>query len=53
MADLLNVSRHTVARWERRAGYVKGKRLPGRVPVGELREAYARVLERLREQVTG
>lgn len=49
LADELFASRWTVARWERPAGYVKGKRLPGREPVGELRQSYSelpRTLER-------
>lgn len=44
LADELLVSRWTVARWEKPAGYTNGVRLSGREPVGELRKAYSDLL---------
>ena len=41
LADELFVSRWTVARWEKPAGYRNGARMAGREPVGELRKAYS------------
>ena len=49
VADQLHVSRDTVMRWEKPAGYRNGRRLPGREPVGELRKAYSEVLMELVE----
>jgi DNA-binding transcriptional regulator YiaG len=51
LADRLHVSRNTVMRWDKPAGYRNGKRLPGREPgrepVSELRESYSDLLRRL------
>jgi len=47
VADALMVSRHTVAKWEKAAGYLYGQRLAGREPVGDLRREYGRVLRNL------
>jgi hypothetical protein len=52
LADELFVSRWTVARWEKPAGYRNGVRLPGREPVGELREAYSALLKELSANVS-
>ncbi|WKZ83195.1 MAG: helix-turn-helix domain-containing protein [Acidimicrobiia bacterium] len=51
IARLLDVSRHTVTKWEQPAGYIDGRRLPGREPVGDLREQYASLLSRLEAAV--
>lgn len=47
VADQLYVSRWTVARWEKPAGYRNGMRLAGREPVGELRKTYSNLLREL------
>jgi DNA-binding transcriptional regulator YiaG len=47
LADELFVSRWTLARWEKPAGYRNRVRLPGREPVGALREAYSDLLRQL------
>jgi hypothetical protein len=47
VTDELFVSRWTVTRWERPAGYRNGTRLAGRESVGELREAYSELLRKL------
>lgn len=47
VADELFVSRHTVGRFERKAGWVDGRRLPGREPSGEVRVAYSELLRHL------
>ena len=47
LARKLHVSRHTVGRFERRAGWSKGKRLAGREPSGAVRIAYSELLRRL------
>jgi hypothetical protein len=41
LADELCVSRWTVTRWEKPAGYRNGKRLAGREPMGDLRRSYS------------
>jgi DNA-binding transcriptional regulator YiaG len=45
VADKLHVSRHTVAKFERRAGWVNGRRLPGREPTGAVRSSYSELLK--------
>ena len=47
IADELHVSRHTVGRFERPAGWVGSQRLPGREPTGAVRAAYSALLKRL------
>jgi DNA-binding transcriptional regulator YiaG len=47
IADRLYVSRHTVAKFERRAGWVNGTRLQGREPSGDVRSSYSDLLKRL------
>jgi hypothetical protein len=47
LADAIHVSRWTIHRFERRAGYREGQRLPGREPVGEVRKLYAAALHNL------
>lgn len=47
VADELFVSRWTVTRWEKPAGYRNGLRLAGREPVGPLRMAYSALLRNL------
>lgn len=47
VADELFVSRWTVVRWEKPAGYRDGVRLAGRKPVGELRKNYSDLLRKL------
>jgi hypothetical protein len=47
LADELLVSRWTVTRWEKPAGYRSGTRLGGREPVGQLRAAYSALLREL------
>ena len=47
VADRLHVSRHTISKFERRAGWVRGERLGGREPVGKVRDAYSALLKRL------
>lgn len=47
LADELFVSRWTVTRWEKPAGYRNGVRLAGREPVGELRKNYSELLRAL------
>jgi transcriptional regulator with XRE-family HTH domain len=44
IADRVYVERTTIARWERRAGYAKGARLPGREPSGDARRLYGMLL---------
>jgi hypothetical protein len=50
LADELLVSRWTVTRWEKPAGYRRGVRLPGREPVGALRAAYSNLLRDLTQR---
>ena len=52
VADVLMVSRHTVARWERLPGRIGDRRLPGRQPSGDLRRQYATLLSRLESLAT-
>ena len=47
VADELHGSRHTVARFERIAGWRNGVRLPGREPSAETRVLYSKLLRRL------
>jgi DNA-binding transcriptional regulator YiaG len=47
LADELCVTRWTVTRWEKPAGYRNGKRMAGREPVGELRKNYSELLRAL------
>jgi hypothetical protein len=47
LADAIHVSRWTIHRFERRAGYHNGQRLPGREPVGQVRKLYAVALRNL------
>jgi DNA-binding transcriptional regulator YiaG len=47
LADAIHVSRWTIYRFERRAGYRNGERLPGREPVGQVRKLYADALRNL------
>lgn len=47
VADALHVSRHTVGRFERKAGLIDGHRLPGREPSGDVRVAYSELLTAL------
>jgi hypothetical protein len=47
VADELHLSRHTVMRFERLAGWRRGQRLPGREPSGDVRVAYSALLKRL------
>lgn len=47
LARLLHLSRHTISKWEQPAGYIDGRRLAGREPVGVLRQQYAVLLDRL------
>jgi DNA-binding transcriptional regulator YiaG len=47
VADELHLSRHTVAKFERRAGWRNGTRLQGREPSGDVRIAYSELLKRL------
>jgi hypothetical protein len=47
LADQLFVSRWTVTRWEKPAGYRNEVRLAGREPVGELRKNYSELLRAL------
>jgi len=49
VADELCVSRHTVAKFERRAGWLNGRRLQGREPSGDVRASYSELLKRLVE----
>ena len=49
--DRLNVERTLISRWETPAGYVNGRRLNGREPVGELREQYSDLLRDLEREV--
>ena len=44
VADKLAVSRHTVAKWEKIAGWDGDRELPGREPPGEIRTEYSRLL---------
>ena len=53
LADVLFVSRYTIGRWERPAGYDGWDRLPGREPFGELRKDYAKVLRNLQRKTAG
>ncbi len=48
VAELLYVSRHTVAKWEKQSGWLRGQRLAGREPSGDLRKQYAAVLANMR-----
>jgi DNA-binding XRE family transcriptional regulator len=47
VADELHLSRHTVGRYERHAGWSNGRRLVGREPSGEVRLAYSALLRRI------
>ena len=47
VGEALMVSAHAVGRWERVAGYLGDRRLPGREPTGEIRGKYARLLNLL------
>jgi hypothetical protein len=47
VADELHISRHTVGRFERKAGLMNGQRLPGREPSGDVRVAYSELLVEL------
>ena len=47
VADELHVSRHTVSKFERRAGWLDDQHRPGREPSGEVRVAYSELLRRL------
>ena len=47
LGDELLVSRWTVTRWEKPAGYWNGKRMAGREPMGELRKSYSDLLRDL------
>jgi DNA-binding XRE family transcriptional regulator len=49
VAKELHASRHTISRFEKKAGLVNGRRASGREPSGELRVAYSALLKRLRE----
>ena len=44
VADKLRVSRHTVAKWEKVAGWDGDRELPGREPSGVVRAAYSDLL---------
>jgi hypothetical protein len=46
-ADELHLSRHALAKFERRAGWVNGTRLQGREPTGQVRADYSELLMRL------
>jgi len=47
----LHVTKQMVSRWEKPVGYGPGDvRLPGREPLGELRRAYAALLEELKRK---
>jgi DNA-binding XRE family transcriptional regulator len=47
VADELHVSRHTVGRFEKKAGLVNGRRMSGREPSREVRVAYSTLLKHL------
>jgi DNA-binding XRE family transcriptional regulator len=49
VADELHVSRHTIGRFEKKAGLVNGRRMSGREPSRELRVAYSALLKSLLE----
>jgi hypothetical protein len=49
VGDMLEVSHDLVYRWEKPAGYLGGRRLPGREPTGERRRAYAQLLENMKQ----
>jgi hypothetical protein len=44
VADELHLSRHTIGRFERRAGWLNGRRLQGREPSGCVRADYSELL---------
>jgi DNA-binding XRE family transcriptional regulator len=44
VARKLHVSRHTISKFERRGGWVNGRRLPGREPSGATRVLYSELL---------
>jgi len=52
VAEALKVSRHTIAKYEKQAGWVDGERLQGREPVGEIRREYAKVLRNMERLAT-
>ena len=52
LGDRLNVERTLISRWETPAGFVNGKRLNGREPVGELRQKYSDLLRALSQDET-
>ena len=47
VGDELHISRHTISKFERRAGWVDGRRLPGREPSDAVRVSYSELLRRL------
>lgn len=47
VAEELHVSRHTISRFEKKAGLVNGRRMSGREPSRELRVAYSELLMHL------
>jgi DNA-binding XRE family transcriptional regulator len=47
IADELHVSRHTIGRFEKKAGLVNGRRMSGREPSREVRVAYSTLLKHL------
>ena len=49
IADELHISRHTVGRFEKKAGLVNGRRMSGREPSRDVRVAYSELLVRLLE----
>lgn len=53
VAAALFVSRHTVSRFERKAGWLNDERLPGREPSGPVRQAYSELLLRLSDDAGG
>jgi len=52
VAGALKVSRHTIAKYEKQAGWADGERLQGREPVGEIRREYAKVLRNMERLAT-
>jgi len=44
IADELHISRHTIYRFEKKAGLANERRMPGREPSRELRTAYSKLL---------
>lgn len=43
----LRVTHHIIYRWEKRVGYDGHRRLPGREPTGQRRQAYADLLDKM------